>query len=71
MHFAGNIFLYNLEGRESEEDLELPLFNLATISSATNNFSSYNKIGQGSFGPIYKVRKGDKEKVREGYFQWF
>ncbi|RVW12931.1 G-type lectin S-receptor-like serine/threonine-protein kinase [Vitis vinifera] len=50
----GNIFLYNLEGRESEEDLELPLFNLATISSATNNFSSYNKIGQGSFGPIYK-----------------
>ncbi|KAH7836517.1 hypothetical protein Vadar_002312 [Vaccinium darrowii] len=37
-----------------EEDLELPLFDLATISTATNNFSFENKIGEGGFGPVYK-----------------
>lgn len=36
------------------EDLELPMFNLATISDATMNFSVDNKIGEGGFGPVYK-----------------
>ena len=35
--------------------MDLPLFNLQTISSATNNFSLNNKIGQGGFGSVYKV----------------
>ena len=33
----------------------LPLFNLRTIIAATNNFSIANKLGQGGFGPVYKV----------------
>ncbi|KAM3749533.1 hypothetical protein ACB098_05G192800 [Castanea mollissima] len=37
-----------------EEDLELPLFDLETVSAATDNFSLKNKIGQGGFGPVYK-----------------
>ncbi|MBA0580234.1 hypothetical protein Gorai_022463, partial [Gossypium raimondii] len=37
-----------------EEDLELPVFDFATISTTTNNFSSDNKLGQGGFGPIYR-----------------
>ena len=37
------------------EDLELPLFDLATLSDATNFFSINNKLGQGGFGPVYKV----------------
>ncbi|WRX29237.1 S-locus glycoprotein domain - like 10, partial [Theobroma cacao] len=37
------------------EDLELPLFDFATIASATNNFSNSNKIGEGGFGLVYKV----------------
>jgi len=37
------------------EDLDLPLFDLQTITSATNNFSLNNKIGQGGFGSVYKV----------------
>lgn len=42
-------------GSETEkEDLELQLFDLATISSATNNFSDSNLIGKGGFGPVYK-----------------
>ncbi|CAN4102826.1 unnamed protein product [Withania somnifera] len=36
------------------EDLELPLFDLITVSNATKNFSSANMIGEGGFGPVYK-----------------
>ncbi|XP_028063440.1 G-type lectin S-receptor-like serine/threonine-protein kinase At4g27290 isoform X4 [Camellia sinensis] len=38
-----------------EEDLALLLFDLATVSSATNNFSLTNKIGEGGFGLVYRV----------------
>ena len=37
------------------EDVDVPLFNLLTITIATNNFLLKNKIGQGGFGPVYKV----------------
>ncbi|KAL7218738.1 hypothetical protein ACSBR2_011921 [Camellia fascicularis] len=37
-----------------KEEFELPLFELATISNATKNFSKDNKIGEGGFGPVYK-----------------
>jgi len=36
-------------------DLELPLFELATIANATDNFSINNKLGEGGFGLVYKV----------------
>lgn len=38
-------------------DLELPtgLFSLRQIKAATCNFDPANKIGEGSFGPVYKV----------------
>lgn len=38
-----------------EDSMELPLLDLATIVNATNNFSTDNKLGQGGFGPVYKV----------------
>jgi hypothetical protein len=28
---------------------------LSTIKSATDNFSEENKLGEGGFGPVYKV----------------
>jgi hypothetical protein len=34
---------------------EMPLFNLQELASATNNFHLSNKLGQGGFGPVYKV----------------
>ena len=43
------------ETSEGQEHLELPLFELATLLNATNNFSSDNKLGEGGFGPVYKV----------------
>lgn len=41
------------EGRKN--DLELPFFDLATVARATDNFSPSNKLGEGGFGPVYKV----------------
>ncbi|KMZ70050.1 S-locus receptor kinase (SRK) [Zostera marina] len=38
---------------------EISLFDISVISSATNNFSSENKIGQGGFGSVYKGTMAD------------
>ncbi|KAK2984742.1 hypothetical protein RJ640_004567 [Escallonia rubra] len=38
----------------NDEDIELPLFDLATVTTATRNFSDANIIGEGGFGPVYK-----------------
>jgi hypothetical protein len=40
---------------DTHEDFELPIFDQATILRATNNFSFDNKLGEGGFGPVYKV----------------
>nr|DAD20700.1 TPA_asm: hypothetical protein HUJ06_022163 [Nelumbo nucifera] len=51
-----------LEGSSNSQELEgtriksdLPFFDLSVIVAATDNFSSSNKLGQGGFGPVYKV----------------
>lgn len=38
------------------DELELPLLDFATLAMATNNFSEANKLGQGGFGSVYKVK---------------
>ncbi|CAM8903711.1 unnamed protein product [Rhodiola kirilowii] len=38
----------------NDSDLDLPLFDMETVSKATNNFSVENKLGEGGFGPVYK-----------------
>ncbi|XP_031390717.1 G-type lectin S-receptor-like serine/threonine-protein kinase At4g27290 isoform X3 [Punica granatum] len=47
-----------------EEKFELPMFGVAMISRATNNFSHFNKIGQGGFGPVYKLQNGQEIAVK-------
>lgn len=51
-----------LEGR-SEDDIqniatqEQRTFSYETLVAATNNFQALNKLGEGGFGPVYKVDK--------------
>ncbi|KAK7272480.1 hypothetical protein RJT34_29098 [Clitoria ternatea] len=49
--------------KHEEEDLELPMFELSTISSATNNFSTDNKLGEGGFGSVYKGILDDGREI--------
>ncbi|KAK7405110.1 hypothetical protein VNO78_06306 [Psophocarpus tetragonolobus] len=45
------------------KDLDVPLFDLATITAATDSFSLNNKIGQGGFGPVYKGKLVDGREI--------
>ncbi|XP_062082964.1 G-type lectin S-receptor-like serine/threonine-protein kinase At4g27290 [Humulus lupulus] len=49
--------------KTQDEDLELPLFDMHTISTATNNFSENNKLGEGGFGPVYKGLLGEGQEI--------
>lgn len=40
---------------ETGTSADLVVFDLKTIVSATDNFSSANKLGEGGFGSVYKV----------------
>ncbi|THG00637.1 hypothetical protein TEA_011640 [Camellia sinensis var. sinensis] len=42
---------------KDDENIDLPIFNIVTITNATNNFSISNKIGEGGFGLVYKAWK--------------
>ncbi|KAK9118569.1 hypothetical protein Scep_016662 [Stephania cephalantha] len=44
-------------------DVELPLFNLESISISTNDFNDSNKLGQGGFGPVYKGKLLNGQEV--------
>jgi len=47
--------LSNHTDNKKNEDIDIPIFDLSTIATATNDFSIENKLGQGGFGPVYKV----------------
>ncbi|TKY49024.1 G-type lectin S-receptor serine/threonine-protein kinase [Spatholobus suberectus] len=53
----------NVINEHEKEDLELPTFDLSTISSVTNNFSPDNKLGQGGFGSVYKGILDDGREI--------
>lgn len=42
--------------RDDDNSGEVQYFHLSTIQAATKNFSDANKLGEGGFGPVYKVR---------------
>ncbi|KAE8689834.1 Cysteine-rich receptor-like protein kinase 8 [Hibiscus syriacus] len=50
---------------DEDQDDEMLQFDLATIHAAMSNFSEENKIGEGGFGPVYKVESRNIEKELE------
>ena len=40
---------------EDEKGIDVPFYDLESIRVATNNFSDEHKLGQGGYGPVYKV----------------
>ncbi|GFP89948.1 g-type lectin s-receptor-like serine/threonine-protein kinase at4g27290 [Phtheirospermum japonicum] len=45
------------------KNLELPLFDLSTLTKATDNFSTNNKLGEGGYGPVYKGFLEDGQEI--------
>lgn len=45
----------NFQQRFDKNVPDSPFIDFATILTATNYFSASNKLGQGGFGPVYKV----------------
>lgn len=45
------------ERNDHGDELELPLYDYEIIAAATEGFSTSNKLGEGGFGPVYKVNK--------------
>ena len=48
-------YILILVGKNKVEDIELPIFDLRTIVTATKNFAEENMVGEGGFGLVYKV----------------
>lgn len=42
-------------GDSRRGEVKMPMFSFASVSTATDNFSDANKLGEGGFGPVYKV----------------
>lgn len=46
----------NLSDTHDIETVNSLKFDLTTVRKATNNFSAANKLGEGGFGKVFKVR---------------
>ena len=46
-----------MHARDDVDSAKMHYFDLSTILTATNNFSDLNKLGEGGFGPVYKVER--------------
>ncbi|CAL5344666.1 hypothetical protein CsSME_00032419 [Camellia sinensis var. sinensis] len=53
----------NLQARDNLNSQNFPFIDWVTLSSATDNFSASNKLGQGGFGPVYKGQLLDGREV--------
>ncbi|KAL2327813.1 hypothetical protein Fmac_021240 [Flemingia macrophylla] len=49
--------------RQRREDVDLPTFDLSVLATATENFATKNKLGEGGFGPVYKGKLTDGQEL--------
>ncbi|KAK8353142.1 hypothetical protein V6Z12_A05G137500 [Gossypium hirsutum] len=54
----------NGRNKEGKTNRALQFFSLETIAHATNNFAATNKLGEGGFGPVYKLHSGQQIAVK-------
>ncbi|KAL0329899.1 UNVERIFIED_CONTAM: G-type lectin S-receptor-like serine/threonine-protein kinase [Sesamum radiatum] len=54
---------YELKSGGANNHHDLRMFTYASIQSATNNFSSNFKLGQGGFGPVYKGKTSEGQDI--------
>nr|XP_043635400.1 G-type lectin S-receptor-like serine/threonine-protein kinase At1g67520 [Erigeron canadensis] len=54
---------YNYVRTDKKMNTELHYFTFQSISSATNGFSTTNKLGEGGFGAVYKGKLADGQEV--------
>ncbi|XP_074380724.1 G-type lectin S-receptor-like serine/threonine-protein kinase At4g27290 isoform X1 [Apium graveolens] len=47
----------------NKEDIDLPLYDLSALASATNHFSDTCIIGTGGFGPVYKGKLSSGQEI--------
>ncbi|XP_050370264.1 G-type lectin S-receptor-like serine/threonine-protein kinase SD1-1 [Argentina anserina] len=59
----GNNGTTNQNYDRQNEDIELPIFSLSTVLTATDNFSVNKKLGEGGFGPVYKGSLVDGQEI--------
>ncbi|KAF7843333.1 lysM domain-containing GPI-anchored protein 2-like [Senna tora] len=54
---VASILYYKAKGnrKDGKTNHEMQIFNFESIVTATDNFSIANKLGEGGFGPVYKV----------------
>ena len=52
---SSTTFQYSRKLDEGRRKPELPIFDISIILAATDNFSPTKRLGQGDFGPVYKV----------------
>ncbi|CAH1427278.1 unnamed protein product [Lactuca virosa] len=52
----------NLESN-GRKGTDLVVFSFAAIATATNEFASENKLGEGGFGPVYKGKLSDEQEI--------
>lgn len=67
---TGRIFYKkHYENIFNREDTDLQSFDFQIIAQATGNFSSSNKLGEGGFGPVYKVLHDIFEEINATFHQ--
>ncbi|KAG6603756.1 Cysteine-rich receptor-like protein kinase 25, partial [Cucurbita argyrosperma subsp. sororia] len=52
---SAELMKQDLHSRDGDNDEEMHYFSFITLQAATNNFADANRLGEGGFGPVFKV----------------